>query len=454
MIFPIILCGGIGKRLWPISYSIKPKAFLEYPNGKNLLEETIIRFSNKEIFQDPIIISNKNTLDLVIYSLQKLQIKNATIILEPIQKNTFPSILVVSIYMKLNNHTNSDMIITPIDHLVKETDFIEQAVLKSINLTFKNIITFSTKFSLERNNEITYLDIKQVQNNFGKISNVFRSDEVKLLQDCELENLYEHMGIYLARAENIIEQANLYSKNSISILNDALNNANFHKCNSFNIIEIGKEEFQKCEDSSIEDKIPLCNKDILSFIFDNLKWHDVGNFKSWCMTKSKDLNNNYKVGNFELNNCRNLYLESEIKEKIVCNNLQNQIIIARENEVIISSSQDNFKTSKPWGYFENMMKVCDYKIKKILILPNQRTSLQKHRHRDEIILILSGFGKVTVNDEEIYVKKSSTIKIQKNLIHRIENISNVHELVILEVQLGEILEESDITRIHDDYGRV
>ena len=456
---PIILSGGIGSRLWPLSTKNLPKQFLNLPfkSKNNLFEQTILGLKNKKEFYKPIIVCSDNHKFLALDILKK---KNySCIIAEKISKNTATSVLLGVLYSR-KFLLNDFSLIIPSDHYIENRDYsllipkdiskIESHVIYGVKPTFPSI---------------NYGYIK-AENSIKTISQVLGFFEKPSLTRAKVflkKKYFWNSGIFLINNEKLVRDFKKYHPTILKYCEKIIDNL---------IIDLDffvtRESMMKKIPEISFDKAILEHNDSLVMMKFNQSWRDLGSWNSIVDLSEKNtkLSNNVNI----FNNSKNSNVITD-KRITVLNDVSNIIVVSKKESFNISSkksvneirdiqkkynlkslfdSQDLFY--KPWGHYEVILKTDTYLLKKIVIKIGQRLSLQIHKYRSEHWIIADGKAKIIRGNKKIILKKNESTFIPIGMKHSVENIGNKN-LEIIEVQMGKVLKESDITRLDDPYKR-
>jgi mannose-1-phosphate guanylyltransferase/mannose-6-phosphate isomerase len=473
----IILSGGQGTRLFPLSRGLYPKQFLTLQGEKSLFQQTVDRSLKLVGTLDNLIIStNKNYLFLIKNQLKELlgNIKdNYHIILEPVSKNTAPAIALSIKYLieKLNSSEEEIVFIFPADHIIEPEDkFIEYA-RHAEELAQQNfIVTFGIKpYKPETGYGYIEADLKTSIGRAYKVKKFHeKPDKHTAVKYLELGNYYWNSGIFVFKIKTFLEDLKKYAPKIYELIEgysygDLLKPENFEKMPNISI------DYALMEKTNKSVVIPL---DII--------WSDVGSWDSVYEVLEKDNNNNVKIGEVvDMYTKNSLIIGSN--RLIATIGVEDLIIVETDDVILITKkglsqkvktlveklkAHPKYRTLtethkvvyRPWGFYKELETSERYKIKKIVVNPGESLSLQFHYHRSEHWVVVRGTAKVILEDEngdlkEYFVHENESIYVPKTRKHRIINPGKI-PLEIIEVQVGEYVGEDDIVRLEDDYNRI
>ena len=459
---PIILCGGSGTRLWPESRESLPKQFIPIFKNKSLFELTIERILLLNDTLEPIIVCNKKHVFFVRDVIDKFKLK-ASLILEPEGKNT-----TAAIYLAAKNSSKNDhLIIMPSDHLIKNNINFCNDIKKIIDQS--NFTSWITLGITPTYPSEAYGYIKTELNLENKLVNVLKFVE-KPSKDKAVEfmnegNYYWNSGIFLGKASLIIESINTYAKKIAEACDIVLNSKIVSKKNNETTFPL--DLFTKIPSKSIDFSVMEFEKKIQLFSL-NSDWNDVG---SWDAVSEIDIQHTDKKNIIEIDSDNN-YIRSD-KKIIATIGVSDLIIIDYDNATLITKKTcsekvklvvNKLKSNKvregsihsfekrPWGKFENILDNVECKVKRILVSPQKRLSLQYHRYRSEHWLIVQGEATVYLNGKFSTLLQGESVDIPLGSEHYLANQTD-KPLIVIETQLGTYFGEDDIIRLDDPYGR-
>ena len=468
-IVPVILSGGFGKRLWPLSRATYPKQLQTLISGKSLLQETVLRVTGSE-FYDPVIICNDEHRFIVAQQLSEIGVNPSAIILEPHGRNTAPAIMAAVACLK--NLLESDVILVlPSDHSIGDTSKFTKAcqlALKPVELG--NLVMFGEK-------------IKKVETGFGYIKlgkelrNTSASYDVTNFVEKPSNNLANKMaksdnylwntGIFMFKSDTYIEQLRKFQPDVVKYVSKAVQN----KKTDLDFMRLDPKSFFQSPSVSIDYAV-MEHTDRASVVPVDMNWSDVGSWENLWEISEKDTNNNVLIGDIISNSTSNSYIRSE-HQSIATLGISNLIIIAMRDAILVANrdcAQElrqivdklentgselhslHTKVFRPWGWFQTIDEGEQFKVKIIHLNPHSKISLQRHKYRAEHWIVILGTAKVTCGRKNFSLSENESTFIPSAEKHRLENNTDT-ALRLIEIQTGERLEEADIERFDDDYGR-
>ena len=472
-IIPIIVCGGSGTRLWPMSRFTYPKQFLNCNplSERTFLQDTQLRLKYFKNIASPIIICNLEHRFIVAEQMREIDVTPEAIILEPEGRNTAPAITIASI-KALELEKDPILLVLPADHCIKNGESFKKSIEKGIPYALKNkIVTFGvcptkpeTGYGyIEAEN---FLDFNKITG--SKIKRFIEKPILKKAKSLISSKKYSwNSGIFLVKGEIILNEIKRLKPEIYSICKDSLN-ANIY---DLSFQRLKEDTFKQCESISLDNAvmektslgyvIPLCTD-----------WSDVGSWDSLWEISEKDKDGNTKNGKIYTEKTRNCFIKSE-NRLVVGLNVEDLIIIDTNDALLVTkrdSSQKvkdivlklldcNLKEAKqqkkvfrPWGSYISIADGLNWQVKKISVNPGASLSLQKHNYRAEHWIVVSGEATIEVGEKKKILKKNESTYIPLGHKHRLSNQGD-ETLTIIEVQSGSYLGEDDIIRIEDYYGR-
>ena len=473
-ITPIILCGGSGNRLWPISSSTNPKQFLKIDDELTMLEKTLNRI-NHDIFQDPILISHKEYQYSISEILKQQNFSHVDVILEPMQKNTAAAI--ASCLAHGLEQDDLIYLIMPSDHIINNQNGFYDAIQKALkHIDDETIFTFGV---LPTHADTAYGYIgagDKIDRDVFKIDKFYEKPNKERAEHfIKKGHFFWNSGMFLC-SKNALEQAFFeFAPVIYQLSKDALENAYIHHDKDIIYHYLEREIFAKIEAASFD--IAIMEKCLFSKVVKvDMDWFDIGSWSSLYDTSTqKDKSQNVIKGVIETIDVTNSFIQNEMDTMLVSVAGVDDVVVACKDHCVLvlnkskthlmgdlitkmkqsvhSDLMEASHVKRPWGFFEMIEKKETYCIKKLCIEPEQSISLQYHHHRSEHWIILEGVAHITKGEEVHILTKNQSIFIAQEEIHCIENRGD-ERLYIIEVQSGSLLSEDDIVRLKDEYGRL
>ncbi len=450
----IILSGGSGTRLWPLSRKLMPKQFLKLFDSKSLFQKTIE--INSKICNECMVISNIDQYFIALDDLEELKnnkfnVKNTKFLLEEIGKNTAPAIA----FATLESEEDKILFITPSDHLIKNEEEYKKSVLRAKKLAEKGyLVTFGINPS-EANTGYGYIEANgEDVVRFHEKPNIEKAKEY-----LKKGNYYWNSGMFMFKAEVYLEEL---KKHSPKVYEEVLKS--YEKKQIINENQIRLKNMQNIPDISIDYAV-MEKSDRIKIVKSNFKWNDVGSFDSL-------LNEIPSKEAIEIDSKNNFYYSDDKKviatigvEDFIVIDTKDALLIAKKGKsqkvkdvVNILKEKNNELTElhtivhRPWGTYETLIDDNGYKIKRIVVKPGKRLSLQKHFHRNEHWIVVSGTAEVQVGEKSYLVRPNESTYIKMGEVHRLSNPGKI-PVILIEAQVGEYTGEDDIVRIEDDFKR-
>ena len=472
-IIPVILCGGSGTRLWPLSRQSYPKQYLSPTNNseRSLFQDTLFRLEEIPKISNPIIICNEENRFITAEQLRKINIKPRNIFLEPFRKNTCPAIT-LSVLEALKNEDDPYLLVLASDHLIKDIRKFQNTIRAGIKYADQGrLVTFGiipdyteTGYGyIETNVEYSLNDFKGIS--IKKFIEKPNRDKAKeFIKD---KHYLWNSGMFLFKAEIVLNELIKYKSDIVKACKESL----LKSSRDFDFTRIDKQSFEKCEEISFD--FAVMEKTNLGTVLPlDVGWNDIGSWRSLWSYEAKDSLNNVLVGNVISENNQNCYIRSE-ERLVVGRGLSNLIVVETRDAVLICDINDdqgikeivgkliidgyeeginNKLVYRPWGNFISLAEDINWKVKRIEINVGASISLQLHRQRSEHWVVVEGEAVAQIQDKKFNLVANQSIFIPLGMKHRLTN-SGKNKLVIIEVQTGNYLGEDDIFRFEDNYGR-
>ncbi len=464
---PVILSGGSGTRLWPLSRSQHPKQFLPLVSNNTMVQETILRLQGLEGLQAPLGVCNENHRFMMAEQLREVGVQPTAIILEPVGKNTAPAVTLAALTAQ---STNDILLILPADHAITHVSAFQTAVKKAHSLAEQGfLVTFGV---VPHEPETGYGYIKAGdpldEDSFKVAAFVEKPDLDTAEKYVESGEFYWNSGMFAFKAGRYLEELEKFQPAILSACRKALDGSQ----RDIDFVRLHKDAFMECPADSIDYAVmEKTNQSVVIPLDAN--WNDVGSWSALWDVTQKDDQGNAVSGDVLAFDTRDSFLHSSNK-LIATIGVNNLVIVETDDAVMIATKDrvqdvkkivDHLKKAKrseadihrkvyrPWGYYHSVDSGERHQTKRIVVKPGAKLSLQKHHHRAEHWIIVKGTAMITKGDKKMLLSENESTYIPLGVTHCLEN-PGVIPLEMVEVQSGSYLGEDDIVRFQDDYGRV
>jgi len=467
MILPVIMAGGSGTRLWPLSRGNYPKQFLVLSGKQTMLQSTLNRL--KGIVHSPaMLICNEEHRFIAAEQIRQLGIEHSSIFLEPIGRNTAPAIALAA-FKAIEQGEDPLLLVLAADHIIEDTSAFQHSVNQAAKLAEQDkLVTFGIVPAAP---ETGYGYIKrgaQYQTGFVVNSFVEKPDLKTAKVYLESGDYYWNSGMFLFKASRYLDELKAFRPDIYESCEKAIKSQN----NDLDFIRVDKIAFEACPDESIDYAVMEKTKDAVVVPMD-AGWSDVGGFAALWEVSAKDGNGNAFTGDVKAVDTKNTLVFGEDKlvatvgvEDLVIVNTKDAVLVAHKNEsqkvkAIVQQLKDEQRSEaklhrevyRPWGKYDSVDSGDRFQVKRITVKPGAKLSVQMHHHRAEHWIVVSGTAKVQIDDTEQFVTENESVYIPITAVHALENPGKV-DLELIEVQSGSYLGEDDIVRFEDRYGRV
>ncbi len=462
---PVILSGGSGTRLWPLSRRQYPKQFLPLVSNKTMVQETMLRLKGLKGLQQPIGVCNEDHRFMMAEQLREIDSRPSAIILEPVGKNTAPAVALAA----LTADPDDVLLILPADHAISNVPVFQKAVKKANDLAEKG---FLVTFGIVPNApETGYGYIKAGtsldEESFNVAAFIEKPEQAQAQKYLDNGSYYWNSGMFAFKAGKLLEELNKYQPDILAVCKKALSQSQ----RDIDFVRLDKEVFMQCPDDSIDYAV-MEKTDHAVVIPLDADWNDIGSWSALWGIADKDQHGNATSGDVVALDTKNSYLHSNSK-LITTIGVDNLVVIETEDAVMIANKdrvQDvkkivdqlkeknrcevdtHKKVYRPWGYYHSVDSGDRHQAKRIVVKPGAKLSLQKHHHRAEHWVVVKGTAMVTKGNEQLLLSENESTYIPLGVVHCLEN-QGVIPLEIVEVQSGSYLGEDDIVRYDDAYGR-
>lgn len=467
MLIPVILSGGAGSRLWPVSREGHPKPFMKLADGQTLLEKTYRRASL--VGPKSITVTNR---DYYFMSRDELEAAgyNSQFILEPKGRNTAPAIAVAASYIAKTLGSEHKLLILAADHLIKDTEAFTRAVtLASDSAEQGNLVTFGI-VPTGPETGFGYIECAERKQTVSGVRRFVEKPDQATANDMFASGRYLwNSGMFCFKAGTFLEELNKYAP-EIALTADACVQHILAQGKG-NMLELSEKLFAQAPDISVDYAVMEHSERVVVVPAD-IGWSDIGSWNAVRDLAPADDNNNRVIGEAIFVDTRQTFIQSEDR-LVAAVGVQNLMIIDTPDALLVAhpdraqevkqvvaqlkkSDHDTFKlhrtVMRPWGSYTILQESKNFKIKRIEVKPGASLSLQMHRHRSEHWIVVSGCALVTNGEAAIQVMPNQSTYIPAGQKHRLTN-PGATSCVLIEVQCGDYLGEDDIIRFQDTYGR-
>ncbi|WP_282146564.1 mannose-1-phosphate guanylyltransferase/mannose-6-phosphate isomerase [Alteromonas stellipolaris] len=463
---PIILAGGVGSRLWPKSRAALPKQFLSLTSDKTMIQETLLRLDGLKT-DSPTIICNEEHRFLVAEQMRQIDIDDSTIILEPVGRNTAPAIALAALNATKNKE-DPVLLVLAADHLIKDSKAFQSKIIDAEKLALEGkLVTFGI-VPTEAHTGYGYIKSGESINLGFKVHEFVEKPNLSTAkQYVDSGEYFWNSGMFMFKASTFLTELEKYNPEILEACKKAMSETQ----RDLDFIRIQTDVFEACPDDSIDYAV-MEKTDSAAMVTLDASWSDVGSWSSLWDTGQKDENGNVTVGDTLLENTKNSYVNTEHRLVSVIG-LENVVVVETKDAVMVANKNDsqhiknvvNYlaenkrpefefhrEVFRPWGSYDSIDTGTRFKVKRITVKPNEKLSIQMHHHRAEHWVVVKGTAKVTIDEVSQIISENQSVYIPIGAIHSLENPGKI-PLEIIEVQSGAYLDEDDIVRFSDRYGR-
>ena len=466
-IFPTIMCGGSGTRLWPLSRALFPKQFLPLVNDTSMLQDTLLRLPENS--KEPVFICNEEHRFLLAEQVRQLSQSQGTILLEPEGRNTAPAVALAAINA-LSKDKDAMLLVLAADHVIKDKKAFHQAIAQaSIAAEQGKLVTFGI---VPTHAETGYGYIKkgsQQASGIYKVAQFVEKPEQVVASNYVASGDYLwNSGMFLFKASRYLEELAKYRADILDKCQQAMADVE----QDFDFLRPNKNAFLACASESIDYAV-MEKTDAAVVVPLDAGWSDVGSYSALWEVCQQDENQNVLKGDVIAEATTNSYIHSQNKliatigvDNLVIIDTPDAVLVANKDKVqnvkkIVEQLKKEQRSEavlhrevyRPWGKYDSVDSGERFQVKRITVKPGAKLSVQMHHHRAEHWIIVSGTAKVTIDEKTVLLTENQSAYIPVGAVHALEN-PGILPLEMIEVQSGSYLGEDDIVRFEDRYGRV
>ncbi|WP_045215640.1 mannose-1-phosphate guanylyltransferase/mannose-6-phosphate isomerase [Desulfonatronovibrio magnus] len=468
MFLPVILAGGSGTRLWPLSRKLYPKQFLAFGGELSMLQQSVMRLQGLQC-SSPLLVCNEDHRFLTAEQMRQMGHEDITILLEPEGRNTAPAIALAALHATSNGN-DPILLIMAADHHIQDQQAFHESVSKAADQAGKDwLVTFGI---VPGSPETGYGYIQRGQEIQGQAYRVERfvekPDSDTAAAYLKAGDYYWNSGMFMFRAGRYLEELKKFEPDILASCSAALQNAR----QDMHFVRVDKDAFSACPSDSIDYAVMEKTQDA-AIVPMEAGWSDVGSWSSLWDLLPRDAEGNSCKGDVITLETSNSLLLSDNRlvatlgvQDLVVVETKDAVLVAHKNRAqeikalvnhIKSSGRSEHITHRevfrPWGSYDSIDAGGRYQVKRITVKPGAKLSLQKHHHRAEHWVVVSGTAMVTNGEESFLVTENQSTYIPLGRTHSLENPGKI-PLELIEVQSGAYLGEDDIVRFEDIYGRL
>ncbi len=469
MIIPVILAGGSGSRLWPLSRKHYPKQLLKLFGETTMLQQTLLRLDGVPELGDPIVVCNEEHRFMVAEQLHEIGQSKASILLEPVARNTAPALALAAVKAR-TMEDNPTLLVLAADHMIRNIETFHKAIHAAVTAAKADkLVTFGVQPTRP---ETGYGYIKTDQNGGGQgsypVQQFAEKPDLPTAERYLAEgNYYWNSGMFVFRVKPFLTELENCSPAVLQAAQTAYDNATI----DLDFVRIDREAFAQAPDISIDYAVMEKSRNVVCVPLD-AGWSDVGCWQSYWELSDKDENGNSFVGDAIDVGSKNTLVFSQDKlvatigvDNLMVINTPDAVLVADKNDAqqvkkVIAEIERRNRTEhlqhreiyRPWGCYDSVDSGTRYEVKRIRVKPGASLSLQMHYHRAEHWVVVKGTAKVELDDNTVLLSENESTYIPIGTRHRLSNPGKI-PLEIIEVQSGPYLGEDDIQRFDDEYGR-
>lgn len=468
MLVPVLLSGGVGSRLWPVSRESYPKQFLPLTHDLSMLQETLKRLAGLENLGEPIVVCNEEHRFLVAEQLRALKQPSGAILLEPEGKNTAPAVALAAIEA-LKTDAAAHLLVLPADHVIHDNEAFQQAVRAGLPFAEQGkLVTFGIVPTAPETGYGYLRRGAELAPSICELATfVEKPDQATAEAYLASGDYCWNSGMFLFSAKTYLEELGRHNAAMLSACEAAMANTQ----DDMDFLRLDGAAFAKCPVDSIDYAV-MEHTDRAVMVSLHCGWSDVGSWSALWDVAEKDADNNHLHGDVLCEDVQGSYLRSQDR-LLAAVGVRNLVVVETPDAVMVadrsrvqdvkaivkqlqaagrSEAKHHHRVYRPWGSYESLVMGDFFQVKRIIVKPGQRLSLQMHHHRAEHWVVVKGTAEVVRGEESMILSEDQSTYIPLGTKHRLSN-PGVIPLELIEVQTGSYLGEDDIVRFEDIYGR-
>jgi mannose-1-phosphate guanylyltransferase / mannose-6-phosphate isomerase len=465
-IIPLIMCGGAGTRLWPASREVHPKQFLPLFGARSTFQETLSRVSDASLFERPMVITNSAYRFMVLEQLAEIGFE-ADVLLEPMRRDSGPAIAAGAAFA-LTRDKDAIVLALASDHVVRDVDAFLAACREGLKAAAAGrIVTFGVEPERAAT-EYGYISPGEaISGQVRTVSKFVEKPDAETAASYVQAGYLWNSGNFMFRAAVLSDEYRNYDAGSLAAVTDAVAKAG----QDLGFVKLDADAFAAAKAISIDYAV-MEKTSRAAVVPVACGWSDVGSWHAVWQLSEKDSQGNATRGAAVFEDSRNCNVSTD-RALVALEGVDDLVVVATQDAVLVSRQKDanglkrlvaklkatapevtesHVKVHRPWGSYQSVDNGDRHQVKRIIVKPGGRLSLQKHHHRSEHWIVVRGAARVTVNELVKTVHENESIYIPIGAVHRLENPGKI-SLELIEVQTGSYFGEDDIIRIEDDYQR-
>lgn len=470
MLYPVILSGGSGSRLWPMSRAALPKQFLPLVSEHTMFQETLLRLKGLPAMAAPLLVCNNEHRFLAAEQLRDIGIQPLSLILEPMGRNTAPAVAVAA-FAALADDAEATLLVLPADHLIQNVAGFHAAIQSALQLAQQNmLVTFGINPS-EPATGFGYIErgaaLKTGKHSFSVARFVEKPDLETARQFLASGNFFWNSGMFVFEAATYLSELQRYRPD----IYQAAQKAWQLSTQDLDFCRLDEKAFAACPSDSIDYAV-MERTQAAAMVTVDIGWSDIGSWSSLSDVSAKDAQGNVLRGDVYIAETANTLVRAEsrmvaaigVHDLVIVETADAVLVMHRDFAQDVKQAVEYLKQAertehlihrrvyRPWGYYDGIDVGEDFQAKRIMVKPGSKTSLQMHHQRAEHWVVVSGKARVTRGEDLLVLYANQSTYIPLGVKHRLENIGE-EPLYLIEVQSGSYLGEDDIVRFDDDYNR-
>jgi mannose-1-phosphate guanylyltransferase/mannose-6-phosphate isomerase len=467
-LIPIILSGGVGSRLWPLSRELRPKPFIRMRDGQSLLQKAFIRGAQLPDVSEILTVTNRELLFQT--KDEYLEVNSSrlptTFLLEPFGRNTAAAIAAAVLHYSATQ-PDAILLVLPADHLITNQLAFAVAVQEARRLAAEAMLV---TFGITPNAPETGYGYLEADGH-RVLRFVEKPDAITAANYIKTEKFFWNSGMFCFRVSTMLAEMREHCPGILDTVNACFDQSFYAKQDNSSQHELSAKLFEAVPENSIDYAV-MEKSNRVGVVQCDIGWSDVGSWAALAAVTPTDAQGNQVEADAILHDVSNCFIRGErrlvsavgVRDLVIVDTEDALLVASRERSQEVKRIYEQLKASggpehkshstvhRPWGHFTVLAEGENYKVKRIVVNPGARVSLQKHYHRNEYWVITQGTAMVTNGDQETLLTANQYAFIPRAETHRLEN-RGLNQIVLIEIQYGECLDEDDIVRLEDDYGR-